>query len=114
MNPNKACFTILFLCGGNSARSILASYLMKQTSPLRFETYSAGASPKPAPHPLAIEILREDFRIDASEAYSKSWEKFKDAQFDFVITLCDNGKETLLAGRSANKTPPRAASLAAV
>ena len=49
---------------------------------MRFETYSAGASPKPEPHPLALEILREDFRIDASDAYSKSWEEFKDAQFD--------------------------------
>ena len=55
---------------------------------------SAGARPKPAPHPLALEILRDDFKIDASDAYSKSWEDFKDAQFDFVITLCDNAKET--------------------
>ena len=93
MNPNKPRFKILFLCTGNSARSIFAEYLLKAIAPTRFETYSAGASPKPAPHPLALEILREDFKIDASDAYSKSWEEFKDAQFDFVITLCDNARE---------------------
>ena len=94
MNPNKPRFKILFLCTGNSARSIFAEYLHKEIASVRFETYSAGASPKPAPHPLALQILREDFRIDASDAYSKSWEEFKDAQFDFVITLCDKARET--------------------
>jgi protein-tyrosine-phosphatase len=109
------------LCTGNSARSIFAEYLLKKIAPVRFETYSAGASPKPTPHPLALEILREDFKIDASDAYSKSWDEFKDVPFDFVITLCDNARETCpvwpgqpdsraleaspLAGRPANKTP---------
>jgi arsenate reductase len=69
MNPNKSRFTIMFLCTGNSARSIFADYPLKKIAPVRFETYSAGASPKPAPHPLALEILREDFKIDASDAY---------------------------------------------
>ena len=93
MNPNKPRFKILFLCTGNSARSIFAEYQLKAIAPARFETYSAGASPKPAPHPLALEVLREDFQIDASDAYSKSWEEFNDAQFDFVITLCDSARE---------------------
>ena len=94
MNPNKPRFKILFLCTGNSARSIFAEYLLKEIAPVRFETYSAGASPKPVPHPLAMEVLRQDFKIDASDAYSKSWDEFRDAQFDFVITLCDDAKET--------------------
>jgi arsenate reductase len=94
MNPNKPRFKILFRCTGNSARSIVAEYLLKQIAPVRFETYSAGASPKPVPHPLAMEVLRQDFKIDASDAYSKSWDEFRDAQFDFVITLCDDAKET--------------------
>ena len=94
MNPNKPRFRILFLCTGNSARSIFAEYLLKEIAPVRFETYSAGASPKPAPHSLALEILREDFKIDASDAYSKSWDEFTDVSFDFVITVCDNAKET--------------------
>lgn len=94
MNPNKSRFTIMFLCTGNSARSIFAEYLLKKIAPSRFETYSAGAHPKPAPHPMALRILREDFRIDASNACSKSWEEFKDVPFDFVITLCDNARES--------------------
>jgi arsenate reductase (thioredoxin) len=93
MNSNKSRFKILFLCTGNSARSIFAEYLLKAIAPTRFEPYSAGASPKPAPHPLALEVLREDFRIDGSDAYSKWWGEFKDAQFDFVITLCDDARE---------------------
>jgi arsenate reductase (thioredoxin) len=94
MNPNKPRFKILFLCTGNSARSIFAEYLLKEIAPVRFETHSAGASPKSAPHPLALAILRQDFKIDAWDAYSKRWEEFKDVPFDFVITLCDNAKET--------------------
>ena len=94
MNPKKTRFTILFLCTGNSARSIFAEYLLKKIAPVRFETYSAGASPKPPPHPLALEILREDFKIDASDACSKSWDEFKEIPFDFVVTLCDNARET--------------------
>jgi arsenate reductase (thioredoxin) len=94
MNPNKSRFTILFLCTGNSARSIFAEYLLKKIAPMRFETYSAGSNPKPEPHTLALQILREDFKIDASDAYSKSWDEFEDVPFDFVITLCDNARET--------------------
>ena len=93
MNPNKPRFKILFLCTGNSARSIFAEYQLKAIAPARFETYSAGASPKPAPHSLALQVPREDFKMDASDACSKSWQEFNDAQFDFVITLCDSARE---------------------
>ncbi|HEY5744019.1 MAG TPA: arsenate reductase ArsC [Terrimicrobiaceae bacterium] len=94
MSSNKPRFTIMFLCTGNSARRIFAEYLLKKIAPVRFETYSAGASPKPWPHPLARQILREDFKIDASDAYRKSWDEFWEVSFDFVITLCDAAKET--------------------
>jgi protein-tyrosine-phosphatase len=94
MNPNQPRFKILFICTGNSARSIFAEYLLKKIAPTRFETYSAGSNPKPAPHPLVLQILREDFKINASDAYSKSWDEFKDVPFNFVITLCDNARET--------------------
>jgi arsenate reductase (thioredoxin) len=94
MNPDKSRFKILFLCTGNSARSIFAEYLLKTLAPTRFETYSAGANPKPAPHPIALQILREDFKIDVSDACSKSWTEFEDIPFDFVVTLCDNARET--------------------
>jgi arsenate reductase len=94
MNFNESHFKILFLCTGNSARSIFAEYLLKKIAPTRFETYSAGANPKPAPHPMALEILRKHFKIDVSDAYSKSWTHFEDITFDFVITLCDDARET--------------------
>ena len=94
MDPNKSRFTILFLCTGNSARSIFAEYLLKKIAPTRFETYSAGSNPKTEPHPLALQILREDFKIDVSDAYSKSWTDFEDVVFDFVVTLCDNARES--------------------
>ena len=94
MKPNQPRFRSLFLCTGNSARSIFAEYLLKQIAPMRFESYSAGSNPKHSPHPLALDVLRQDFKIDASDAYSKSWEEFANRQFDFVITLCDNVKES--------------------
>ncbi len=87
-------FTVLFLCTGNSARSILAEFLLKKMAPDRFEVYSAGSDPKPHPHPMAISVLEESFQIDATEARSKSWEEFRGRSFDFVITLCDSARET--------------------
>ncbi|HEY8903816.1 MAG TPA: arsenate reductase ArsC [Chthoniobacterales bacterium] len=94
MNPQKPPFNILFLCTGNSARSILAEYLLRKIAPEKFSVHSAGASPKSAPHSMALEVLREAFKIDASSARSKSWDEFKDVGLDFVITLCDSAKET--------------------
>jgi len=90
--PNK--FEILFLCTGNSARSILAEFLLRRIAPDKFEVHSAGASPKPAPHPLALQVLRNHYHLDVSAARSKSWDEFRGRKFDFVITLCDNAKET--------------------
>lgn len=90
MKPKK----ILFLCTGNSARSIMAEYILRKKDPIRFESYSAGSNPKDHPHPRALEILKNRFLIDASDARSKSWDEFKDINFDFVITVCDNARET--------------------
>lgn len=94
MNPQKSRFKLLFLCTGNSARSILAEYLVKKYAADKFDVVSAGSNPKPAPHPLALAILREHYGIEAADARSKSWEEFQDVEFDFVITLCDNAKES--------------------
>jgi arsenate reductase len=87
-------FKILFLCTGNSARSILAEFLLRRMAPMRFEVYSAGAAPTGVVHPLALEVLKERFHIDADGARSKSWEQFKDVHFDFVITVCDKARES--------------------
>jgi arsenate reductase len=92
MNQNP--FKLLFLCTGNSARSILAEYITKHFHSNLFEAVSAGSDPKGEPNPMALTILREDFHIDCSDARSKSWDEFKDIHFDFVITLCDDAKES--------------------
>ena len=87
-------YKFLFLCTGNSARSIFGEYLLRCLGGPRFQVYSAGASPTGTVNPFAIRVLRDCYKIDASAARSKSWEEFKDVQFDFVITVCDNARET--------------------
>ncbi|HEX9941952.1 MAG TPA: arsenate reductase ArsC, partial [Thermoanaerobaculia bacterium] len=87
-------FKVLFLCTGNSARSILAEYLLRQADPRRFESYSAGSDPRGEVHPLALRLLREVYKIDASGARSKSWQEYREIPFDFVITVCDNARES--------------------
>jgi len=87
-------FKFLFLCTGNSARSILGEYLLRRLGGPRFQVFSAGAFPTGKVNPLAIQVLKDVYNIDASEARSKSWNEFKDVEFDFVITVCDNARET--------------------
>lgn len=84
---------VLFLCTGNSARSILAEHLLRRMDP-RFETHSAGSDPKGEVHPLALRVLRESYGIDASDARSKSWEEFRGMDFDHVVTVCDNARQS--------------------
>lgn len=87
-------FKILFLCSGNSARSILAEFFLRRLDPKRFEVFSAGANPKGRVNPYVLELLRDGYHIDASGARSKSWEEFRDVKFDFVITVCDKARES--------------------
>ena len=87
-------YKVLILCTGNSARSVIGEYLLRRKGKGRFEVHSAGAKPTGRVNPLALWVLREHYGIDASEARSKSWDEFKDVKFDFVITVCDNAKET--------------------
>ena len=84
---------VLFLCTHNSARSILAEYLLRALDS-RFETWSAGAEPSGRVHPMALEVLREEYGIDAAGARSKSWEAVRDVDFDVVITVCDHARDT--------------------
>lgn len=88
-------FNVLFLCTGNSARSIIAEVLMNRYGRGHFKGYSAGSFPKGEVHPLAIEILRRNnFLTDGLR--SKSWDEFATAdapQMDFVFTVCDNAAQ---------------------
>ncbi|HEX6717025.1 MAG TPA: arsenate reductase ArsC [Pyrinomonadaceae bacterium] len=87
-------YKFLFLCTGNSARSIFGEYLLRRLGGSRFQVFSAGSFPTGTVNPVAIQILRDVYNIDASQARSKSWEEFKDVDFDFVVTVCDNARET--------------------
>ena len=87
-------YKLLFLCTGNSARSIFGEYLLRRIGGPRFEVYSAGSFPTGKVNPYALRILKDIYNIDANEARSKSWEEFEGTKFDFVITVCDDARET--------------------
>ena len=87
-------FKILFLCTGNSARSILGEFLIRRIAPGRFISYSAGTIPTGVVNPLAIKVLKDFYHIDASAARSKSTDEMMEIDFDFVITVCDNARES--------------------
>ena len=95
MTPQKR-FKILFLCTGNSARSILCEYLARKIGQGRFESFSAGSNPTGKVNPFALRVLQEIYQINARDARSKTWTEFVDTgiQFDFVITVCDSAKES--------------------
>lgn len=83
--------TILFICSHNSARSQMAEALSNYFFSDKLEAYSAGIENRGV-HPLTIEVLKE-FGIDTSKLYSKTIDKFKNINFDFVVTVCDSAKE---------------------
>jgi len=93
MSPNKS-YRVLFLCTGNSARSIMAEALLNHRAQGRFEAYSAGAAPAGQINPCALETLRTQYGIDVPHARSKSWTEFAGQNFDFIITLCDKARES--------------------
>jgi protein-tyrosine-phosphatase len=79
-------YKFLFLCTGNSARSIIGEYSLRWLGGPCFEVFSAGAFPTERVNPLRRSGLKDVYNIDASEARSKYWEEFKDVEFDFVVT----------------------------
>jgi len=85
-------YNVLFLCTGNSARSIIGEAVMNTLGAGRFRAWSAGSRPKGRVHPMAISVL-EGMGYDTAGLHSKSWDEFSgpDApEFDFIFTVCDN------------------------
>lgn len=88
-------FNVLFLCTGNSARSILAEAILNRVGIGRFKAYSAGSRPKGQVHPFALDLLKS-LNHDISFARSKDWAEFSGTEapkMDFVFTLCDDAAE---------------------
>jgi len=88
----KRPYEVLFLCTGNSARSIFAESLLAHIAPDRFRAHSAGSHPMGAVHPIALRVLHE-LGYETAALRSKSWDEFAapgTPALDFVFTVCDN------------------------
>lgn len=89
---SRGPYNVLFLCTGNSARSILAEVLINHWGGGRFRGLSAGSHPQGTVHPVALELL-EQMRLPTKNLRSKSWKEFAapvGPALDFVFTVCDN------------------------
>jgi len=89
---DKSIYNVLFLCTGNSARSILAEAIMNRMGLSRFRAFSAGSHPKGEVHPYAIELLKS-LNHPTENLWSKPWDEFAKPgapALDFVFTVCDN------------------------
>jgi arsenate reductase (thioredoxin) len=89
--PDPSPLTVLFICTGNTARSILAEGLMNHLGAGRFKAYSAGSQPKGVVNPFAVQMLAQ-WHIPTDGLRSKSWDEFAKPgapRMDFVLTVCD-------------------------
>lgn len=85
-------YNVLFLCTGNSARSILGEAVMNKLGKGRFKAWSAGSFPKGDVHPMALSVL-SGMGFETNDMRSKSWDEFSKSgspEFDFIFTVCDN------------------------
>jgi protein-tyrosine-phosphatase len=89
---SQRTYNVLFLCTGNSARSILAESLVNHWGRAKFRGFSAGSHPKGTVHPIAIELLKH-MKLPTDGLRSKAWDEFAAPgaePLDFVFTVCDN------------------------
>lgn len=89
---SERAFNVLFLCTGNSARSIMAEAILNKLGAGKFQAYSAGSQPKGRVHPETIQLL-QSLGYDTAGFHSKSWSEFANLgapSLDFVFTVCDN------------------------
>ena len=90
---------VLILCTGNSARSILGEFLLRDlaqgdvTAPGEVTTFSAGSVPSGRVHPLALEVLAGDYGLSTEGASSQAMSEFAEEPFDLVITVCDSARD---------------------
>jgi arsenate reductase (thioredoxin) len=82
---------VLFVCTGNSARSVMAEALLRRRGGDRFEVHSAGTEPRGV-HPLTLRVL-DEAGIDTSFARSKSVSEYLGQHFDYVVTVCDQARQ---------------------
>ena len=90
--PADRVYNVLFLCTGNSARSILGEALLNHVGEGRFRAYSAGSTPRGQVHPMSLEVLKSA-GISTEGLRSKAWDEFAvpgAPKMDFVFTVCDN------------------------
>lgn len=91
-NGEDRVFNVLFLCTGNSARSIIGEAILNRSGAGRFKAYSAGSHPKGEVHPYTIDLLR-GLNYKTDEFRSKAWDEFAvpgAPELDFVFTVCDD------------------------
>ena len=89
---SERVYNVMFLCTGNSARSIMAESILRQVGAARFRAYSAGSQPAGRVNPFAIELLERN-RMPTDGLRSKNWDEFAQSgapELDFVFTVCDN------------------------
>ena len=89
---SEPIYNVLFLCTGNSARSIIAESVLNKDGEGRFRAYSAGSQPKGEVHPMALNLLH-NYHYPTEGLRSKSWDEFAEPdapKMDFIFTVCDD------------------------